>query len=527
MADNYFKEIRELAIEAASRQEGWRSDRNTRAKLYEEKKNEIAGKFVSAIAAAMERDYGDKPQEEVLSYEIVIKEKIKDCSLSIWETLEVVKKPENDAQIALKNAKKVYEDAEIGDTVKVLVPASKYNKVINRAFNNMVFFLSAQKIAAMKNIPSEQFFAHIEKALESAMKKDYGATKEKEREIVVCHIDPSRYLIDIWANLEVVEQPLDHSQISLEDALQYDKNAKLGDIVKKPIPLSEYGRIAAQKAKHVIRQGIKEAEKQQQIDALRAKKKEIVSAKVSRIDPVRGHVSLEVSGGELVLPKKEQVPGESFKEGQFIQVYIVDVTEDERGSKVMISRTHPGFVRRLFEREVPEIQDGTVEIKSVSREAGSRTKLAVYSADEDVDPVGACIGPRGGRVNTIVDILGGEKIDIIKYSDSPEEYISAALAPADVTEVLVKEGEGNKCKVAVPDNQLSLAIGNKGQNARLAAKLTGWKIDIKPESVYYEELENEKVAALEAEVAEQEAKEVAEQEAKEAEESEEATQEQE
>ena len=230
-----------------------------------------------------------------------------------------------------------------------------------------------------------------------------------------------------------------------------------------------------------------------------------MSAKVSRIDPVKGNVSLDIAGGDAVLPKKEQVPGETFTEGQHIQVYIVDVRDDERGSKVMISRTHPGFVRRLFEREVPEIFEGEVEVKSVSREAGSRTKIAVYAADENIDPVGACIGPKGARVNTIVDVLGGEKIDIIKYSEDPAEYISAALAPADVSEVLVAPSGAKECRAAVPDNQLSLAIGNKGQNARLAAKLTGWKIDIKPESVFYEEIENEKAAALEAELAAEEA----------------------
>ena len=366
---------------------------------------------------------------------------------------------------------------------------------------NSEFFEAVKALAAEKNISTEYLFTKIEAALAAAMRKNYGGNN-KEREVVKCKIDTEKHDIKIWAELEVVEEITEPgAQILLEDAKALDADAALGAFVIKPIELSEYGRIAAQTAKHVIRQGIREAERSRQIEEFRSKKQEIVSAKVARIDPVKGNVSLDIAGGDAVLPKKEQVPGESFYEGEHIQVYIVDVRDDERGSKVMISRTHPGFVRRLFEREVPEIFDGEVEIKSVSREAGSRTKIAVYAADEDIDPVGACIGPKGARVNTIVDVLGGEKIDIIKYSDDPEEYISAALAPADVTEVLVAPNGAKECRAAVPDNQLSLAIGNKGQNARLAAKLTGWKIDIKPESVFYEEIEKEKAAALEAELA--------------------------
>ncbi|MBR0415031.1 MAG: transcription termination/antitermination protein NusA [Clostridia bacterium] len=381
---------------------------------------------------------------------------------------------------------------------------------------NSEFFEAVSALAAEKNISTDYLFTKIEAALAAAMRKNYGGSN-KEREVVKCNIDPEKHTIKIWAELEVVDEITEPgAQILPEDAKKLDKKAKVGSFVNKPIELSEYGRIAAQTAKHVIRQGIREAERSRQIEEFRSKKQEIVSAKVARIDPIKGNVSLEIAGGDAVLPKKEQVPGESFYEGQHILVYIVDVRDDERGSKVMISRTHPGFVRRLFEREVPEIFEGEVEIKSVSREAGSRTKIAVYAADEDIDPVGACIGPKGARVNTIVDVLGGEKIDIIEYSEDPCEYISAALAPAQVTEVLVAANGAKECRAAVPDNQLSLAIGNKGQNARLAAKLTGWKIDIKPESVFYEEIENEKAAALEAEIAAQEAAEAEEAEAEEA-----------
>lgn len=370
---------------------------------------------------------------------------------------------------------------------------------------NSEFFEAVNALAAEKNIATDYLYTRIEAALAAAMRKNYGGSN-KEREVVKCKIDPEKRTMKIWAELEIVDEITEPgAQILLADAKKLDSSAELGGFYIKNIELSEYGRIAAQTAKHVIRQGIREAERSRQIEEFRSKKQEIVTAKVVRVDPVKGNASLDINGGDAVLPKKEQVPGESFMEGQLIKVYIVDIRDDEKGSKVMISRTHPGFVRRLFEQEVPEIYDGTVEIKSVSREAGSRTKIAVYSADEDVDPIGACIGPKGSRVNAVVDVLGGEKIDVIKYSEDPAEYISAALAPADVSEVEVNPAGAKECTVAVPDNQLSLAIGNKGQNARLAAKLTGWKIDIKPESVYYEEqakaIEAAEFAALEAEEA--------------------------
>lgn len=215
------------------------------------------------------------------------------------------------------------------------------------------------------------------------------------------------------------------------------------------------------------------------------KQQEIVSAVVEKIDIKSHAATLRIGKAETVLPKSEQVGNENLKEGDHIKVYVVDVRETEKGPKVIISRTHPDFVKRLFETEVPEIYDGTVLIKCVSREAGSRTKIAVYSKDEDVDAIGACIGTKGVRVGNIVNELGGEKIDIIEYSEDPVKFISAALSPANVLSVTVNDETQNACQVTVPDNQLSLAIGNKGQNARLAAKLTGWKIDIKPESGFY------------------------------------------
>ena len=246
--------------------------------------------------------------------------------------------------------------------------------------------------------------------------------------------------------------------------------------------------IAAQTAKHVIRQGLKEAERSQMYAEMQGNTHEIVSATVTNLDMARGIVTLELSkGGVATLPRNEQVPGEEYYEGQHLQVYVVDVRETERGPRMMISRTHPGLVKRMFEMEVPEIYDGTVEIKAISREAGARTKMAVWSKDENVDPVGACIGPRGARVAKIVDELGGEKIDIVRWSEDPAAFISEALSPAKVVDVELLEGENRAARVTVPDHQLSLAIGNRGQNARLTARLTGYSIDIRPESGYYGE----------------------------------------
>ena len=222
------------------------------------------------------------------------------------------------------------------------------------------------------------------------------------------------------------------------------------------------------------------------LQEFQSKNQELLSAKVVRVEPVTGNVTLEIGKNEAVLPKAEQVPGEVFSPGAITKIFVVDVKEAGKGPKIMISRTQPGLVRRIFETEVPEIFDGTIEIKSVSREAGSRTKIAVMSKDDDVDPVGACIGPRGQRVSNIVEALGGEKIDIVKYSENPQEFVAASLAPSDVCSVEILDEAAKSCRATVPDDQLSLAIGNKGQNVRLAAKLTNWKIDIKPESGFYE-----------------------------------------
>ncbi|MDE6767223.1 MAG: transcription termination factor NusA, partial [Eubacterium sp.] len=307
------------------------------------------------------------------------------------------------------------------------------------------------------------------------------------KDIVHCDIDEEKQKIKVYVTKNVVEEIEDpDTDLTLEQALELKKSAKVGKTIDIPLKTKNFGRIVAQTAKHVIRQGIREAERGQMLQEFKSKNQELVSAKVERIDPITGNATLEIGKNQTILPKAEQVPGELLVEGTNVKVFIVDVKEGGKGPKIMISRTHPGLVRRLFEQEVPEIYDGTIEIKSVSREAGSRTKIAVFTKDEEIDPVGACIGPRGQRVSNIVEVLGGEKIDIVKYSEDPAEFVAAALAPSAVCGVEVIDEEAKTCRATVPDDQLSLAIGNKGQNVRLAVRLTGWNIDIKPESGFFE-----------------------------------------
>lgn len=347
---------------------------------------------------------------------------------------------------------------------------------------NQEFFDAVGLMAAEKGIPAEFLYEKIANALVVAERRKYNG-----KDVVFCEIDPDKKELNVFLRKNVVEEISDEdTDILVDAAQQYKSNAKPGDIIEIPLDTKNFGRIDAQTAKHVIRQGIREAERGQTMQEFKNHNQEIVTAKVQSINPMNGNATLEIGRGEALLPHGEQIPGEELAEGDLIKVFIVDVKETEKGPKAMISRTHPGLVRRLFETEVPEIYDGTVEIKEVSREAGSRTKIAVYSADENVDAVGACIGPRGARVSKVVDLLHGEKIDIVPYSEDPAQFVSAALAPADVISVEILDEDEKSCKVIVPDTQLSLAIGNKGQNARLAAKLTGWKIDINPESGFYE-----------------------------------------
>ena len=290
--------------------------------------------------------------------------------------------------------------------------------------------------------------------------------------------------------VDEVENP--GSEISRADAKAIAGSIGVGETVSLPVDNVEFGRIAAGNGKQIIIQGLKEAERDMIYNQFSGKEHEILTGTVTRIDPRNGNVSLRIGTAseatDALLSASEQVPGEVFTEGERVKVYMVEVRRGTRGAQVVVSRTHPGLVKRLFDREVPEIYDGIVEVKNVAREAGSRTKMSVWSADENIDPIGACIGPKGQRVAAVVDALNGEKIDIIKFSENPTEYIAAALAPADVLDVWMAD-DGKGCRVIVPDDQLSLAIGKEGQNARLAARLTGYKIDIKPESFHDEETE--------------------------------------
>ncbi len=347
---------------------------------------------------------------------------------------------------------------------------------------NAEFFEAVEDIEREKGIPKEYMFDKITQAMLAAFRKDHP---EYEGDVRVL-LDEKGKKIQLIENKTVVDDVYEpYQEIDLEEARKVVKNAQLGDVISIPVEPKNFGRIAAQAAKQVIIQGIREAERGMVYDEFTSKEHELLTGVISRIDPRTGAASIKINSNaeftEAMLLPQERIKGEELHEGDRIKVYVVEVRRSTRGPQVLISRTHPGFVKRLFEMEVPEIFDGTVEIKSIAREAGSRTKMSVWSADENVDPIGACVGARGGRVANIVEELNGEKIDIIKYSEEPETYIAAALAPADVVSVTMLE-DGRSCRVIVPDSQLSLAIGKEGQNARLAAKLTGYKIDIKPES---------------------------------------------
>jgi len=347
---------------------------------------------------------------------------------------------------------------------------------------NADFFSAIEDLEKEKGIPRQYMYDKIKQAMLAAFRRDNPECAEN----VDILLDEDRKRIEMYINKTAVEEVENTAlEINIEAARKISKRVKAGDIVKVPVDTKKFGRIAAQAAKQVIIQGIREAERGIIYEEFTSKEHEILTGIVSRIEPRTGSVSIRISSNseftEAMLSPNERIKTEPLKEGDRIKVYVVEVRNSTRGPQVLISRTHPGLVKRLFELEVPEIFDGTVEIKSIAREAGSRTKMAVWSVDADVDPIGACVGPKGGRVANIVEELGGEKIDIIKYSETPEDYIAAALAPSEVISVTMFE-DGKSCRVVVPDSQLSLAIGKEGQNARLAAKLTGYKIDIKPES---------------------------------------------
>ena len=338
-------------------------------------------------------------------------------------------------------------------------------------------FDAVQMLAQEKGIPEDYLYEKISAAIVVAAKHDYNG-----KDIVHCDIDPEKQRFKVYVTKNVVEEVEDpDTDLTLEEAQAIKKSAKVGKTIDIPLKTKEFGRIIAQTAKHVIRQGIREAERGKLMEEFQSKNQELISAKVLRVDPVTGNATLEIGKNEAVLPKAEQVPGEELVENSLIKIFVVDVKDGSKGPKIMISRTHPGLVRRLFEQEVPEIFDGTIEIKSVSREAGSRTKIAVWSNDPDVDAVGACVGMNGARVGAVVNELHGEKIDIINWDENPAILIENALSPAKVIAVMADPDE-KTALVVVPDYQLSLAIGKEGQNARLAARLTGFKIDIKSET---------------------------------------------
>ena len=350
-------------------------------------------------------------------------------------------------------------------------------------FNPAEIFAALALLEKERGIPQSFMMEKIIQALTTAYKRDHV-----DVENVIVDVDEAHQDLKMFVQKNVVDEE-DYvdpaNEMTVEEAKKLSAKYEAGDIVNIPVDTVEFGRIAAGNGKQVIIQGLREAERGMVYDEFNSKQHEILTGVVTRIDPRTGSVSLRIGTGaestEALLMSGEQVPGEELTEGMHVKVYVVEVRRSTRGPQVLISRTHPGLVKRLFELEVPEIYDGTVEVKSIAREAGSRTKMAVWSNDENVDPIGACVGPKGQRVAAIVEELRGEKIDIIKWSEDPAQFIAAALAPADVVDVWMAD-EGKACRCVVPDDQLSLAIGKEGQNARLAARLTGYKIDIKPES---------------------------------------------
>mgnify|MGYP002528897515 CR=1 FL=1 len=349
---------------------------------------------------------------------------------------------------------------------------------------NKELFEALDVLEKEKGIPKEYMIERVEAALLSAYRKDSGGNENAR-----VKLDPEKADVRLYKQLTVVETVEDEkTEISLEEARQKSKKYELGDIYEIELKTKSFGRIAAQTAKQVIIQGIREAERGMMIREYEEKKEEIVGAVVVRVDPASGNATLEIGKNEMVLFRHEQIPTESLQVGDRIKVFITEIKKEARGPSVVLSRVHPGLVRRLFELEIPEIADGTVEIMAIAREAGSRTKIAVRSNDEKVDPIGACIGAKGARKNNIANEICGEKIDIIPYSEVPEEFISASLAPAETKAVSRLPESDRAYRVVVDDDQLSLAIGKEGQNARLAAKLTGCKIDIKSPRMLEEEV---------------------------------------
>ena len=340
---------------------------------------------------------------------------------------------------------------------------------------NSELITALNALESEKHIKKEIMFEALETALATAYKKNFGAGYN-------CSAEVNRENGDmrVYCTKEVVEEVVDDcTQISVEDAKKINMRYETGDIVEFDADPAKFGRIAAQTAKQIVVQKIREAERGNMYDEYSDKENDVMTGRIEKIDK-RG-VLVDLGSAEALLPAGEQIPGEDYTPGKRIKVYVFEVKKSTKSVRLMISRTHPGLVKKLFEQEVPEINDGTVVIKSIAREAGSRSKLAVYSENHDIDPVGSCVGQKGNRVADIVRELNDEKIDVIQYSEDPVEYIKAALNPAKVLSVDIDE-ESKSALVVVPEFQLSLAIGKEGQNARLAARLTGWKIDIKSDS---------------------------------------------
>ena len=340
---------------------------------------------------------------------------------------------------------------------------------------NAEFIEALNQIEREKNIKKDVIIEALENSLLTACKKNFGSAQN-----ITVNFDREKGDLKVLAEKEVVDKVEDPElQISLADAMKYNVNVNPGDKVQIEVTPKDFGRIAAQKAKQLVIQKIREAEKNILYNDYQEKQNELVTGTVQRV--VKGMVIVEYDKVEAILAENEQVPGEVYTPNQSIKVYVLEVKQGTKSPRVMVSRSHPELVKRLFEREVPEIYNGQVEIKSISREAGSRTKIAVYAKSPEIDPIGACVGHNGIRVNGVVEELNGEKIDIIPWSEDPVEFIAASLSPSKVVKVAVSKEE-KSAKVVVPDYQLSLAIGKVGQNVRLAAKLTGYRIDIKSES---------------------------------------------
>ena len=344
------------------------------------------------------------------------------------------------------------------------------------------FFLALDEIERDKGIPKSYMLEKINQALLAAVRKNNPA----EADGINVEIDEKKKNVRIFIAKTVVEEVENPAlQLTLEQARAVSRKAEIGDVLKFDLETRKFGRIAAQAAKQVIIQGIREAERGMVYDEFTSKEHEVLTGVVTRVDTMSGNVYIKLSSSsemtEAVLMPGERVRSEAISEGSRLKVYVIEVRRSSRGPQVVVSRTHPGLVKRLFELEVPEIYDGTVEIKSIARDPGVRSKIAVSSNDPNVDPIGACIGPKGARVAAVVDELNGEKVDIINWSEDLEQFVAAALSPAEVYSTSMVD-DGRTCRVIVPDSQLSLAIGKEGKNARLASKLTGCKIDIKPAS---------------------------------------------